>query len=512
MNRELTVTKLQENIYRIQEDSEYMNVDAYLVCGQEKAVMIDGLGIAEGLLTCAKELTDLPLSMIITHGHPDHAGKGTVEFLEAGLDVFMSHKDMETMKKFVPEMDLSKVKDIQGGYIFALGGKTLKCMDMPGHTQGSVMLYLEEDKLLFSGDAIGSGGFWMQLLGSSPLSVFMGELKKLEQLFDECPDIKIYPGHSWQITPYINNEDYLDKSYVDELIYLTKGLVDGTIKGNPKSIDMEGMEDIDICSVSGKHVTDYCFDAEHIYSKIVKVKQINDHIWLLNEQDESTGYLVVGEKKALMVDSMIGYENLKELTSQLTDLPVEVVNTHGHPDHIYGNAYFEKAYIHPADLELAKKYQAEGIYSEELKKRSLKPAEFVLVEEGDIFDLGGLTLEVFALKGHTPGGIVLLDRKDRILFVGDSILEQTWMQLPESLPMEQFVESLERIQTMRGEFDYLLSGHGRGLVDADFCEIHLKAVKEAAQGVNENDEPYTWFGGSCMAHPYGPDPRKIVYK
>ncbi|MBQ8597920.1 MAG: MBL fold metallo-hydrolase [Lachnospiraceae bacterium] len=267
MNNELKVTKLQENIYRIQEDSEYMNVDAYLVCGCEKAVMIDGLGIAEGLLACAKGLTDLPLSMVITHGHPDHAGRGMVEFLEAGLDVFMSYKDMEVVKSFLPELDLSEVKDICDGEVFELGGKTLKSIAMSGHTQGSLMVYLEEDKLLFSGDAIGSGGFWMQLPESSPLSIFREELKKLKQLFEACPDIKIYPGHSWQITPYIDNEDYLDKHYVNELITLTDGLVDGSIKGNPKRIEMEGMEEIDVCSVSGRHVTDYCYDREHIYSK-----------------------------------------------------------------------------------------------------------------------------------------------------------------------------------------------------------------------------------------------------
>ena len=132
--------------------------------------------------------------------------------------------------------------------------------------------------------------------------------------------------------------------------------------------------------------------------------------------------------------------------------------------------------------------------------------------EGQVFDLGGIELEVYELPGHTPGGITLLDRKDRILFPGDSILEQTWMQLPECLPMEQFLESLKRIQMLRSEFDYLLTGHGSELVDASFCEVHLKAVEEVCMGKKDNDVPYTWFGGTCMAHPYGKEPRRIVYK
>lgn len=270
MKEYLEVTKLRDGVYRIQEDSEYMNVDAYLVCGRDKAVMIDGLGIMDGLLSCVRELTDLPVSMVVTHGHPDHAGKGMIEFLEAGLEVFMSCKDMEMVKNFMPEVDLTGVKDLEGGQVFELGGRKLRCIAMPGHTGGSFVLYLEEDGLLFSGDAIGSGGFWMQLKESSPLAVFRQELKKLEMLFEENPAIKIYPGHSWQITPYIDGEDYLDKAYVDELISLTDGLIAGTVKGEKKSIEMEGMEEIDVCSVAGKHVTDYCYDAEHIYSKIVK--------------------------------------------------------------------------------------------------------------------------------------------------------------------------------------------------------------------------------------------------
>ena len=141
-----------------------------------------------------------------------------------------------------------------------------------------------------------------------------------------------------------------------------------------------------------------------------------------------------------------------------------------------------------------------------------QPAEFLTVTEGDVFDLGGLALEVYELPGHTPGGIVLLDRKDRILFSGDSILEQTWMQLPECLPMEQFLASLDKIQKMRGEFDYLLTGHNLELVNASFCEVHRKAVWEVCVGIKDKDEPYSYFGGTCMAHPYGKEPRRIVYQ
>ena len=87
--------------------------------------------------------------------------------------------------------------------------------------------------------------------------------------------------------------------------------------------------------------------------KRIKVKQINNHIWLLNDNDESTGYLVTGSERGLIIDTMTGYGNVRKVAEEITDFPLTVVNTHGHPDHIYGNVYFEKVYIHPADIPLS---------------------------------------------------------------------------------------------------------------------------------------------------------------
>ena len=118
--------------------------------------------------------------------------------------------------------------------------------------------------------------------------------------------------------------------------------------------------------------------------KRIKVKQINNHIWLLNDNDESTGYLVTGSERGLIIDTMTGY----------------------------GNVYFEKVYIHPADIPVAERFYQDPAFVAAIRQMNRKPAEFLTVTEGDVFDLGDLALEVYELPGHTPGGIVLLDRKD----------------------------------------------------------------------------------------------------
>ena len=245
----------------------------------------------------------------------------------------------------------------------------------------------------------------------------------------------------------------------------------------------------------------------------VKLHRINDHIWLMNDADEATGYIVAGKERALVIDSMNGFEDVKAIARTVTDLPLLVLNTHGHPDHIFGDVYFDQVYIHPADMELAGKYMQMPEFQKAVAERGVKIPDFLLVENGDVFELGGLELEVFHVPGHTPGGICLLDRKDRILFSGDSIIEQTWMQMEESLPMEVFRAALETLQPVRGEFDWILTGHTRKEPeDASLYEAHKQAVQEILDGNSESDTVYEWFGGTAMAHPYGKEPRRIVYK
>ena len=44
------------------------------------------------------------------------------------------------------------------------------------------------------------------------------------------------------------------------------------------------------------------------------------------------------------------------------------------------------------------------------------------LSEHQIFDLGGRSLEVLFTPGHTPGSVVFLDRKNKFLFAGDSVV------------------------------------------------------------------------------------------
>ena len=78
--------------------------------------------------------------------------------------------------------------------------------------------------------------------------------------------------------------------------------------------------------------------------------QLSDRIYLMSDQENATGYFVVGDDKVLVIDTMSGYDDINAVIKKITDLPVMVVNTHGHGDHVLGTVYFDEAFIHPEGI------------------------------------------------------------------------------------------------------------------------------------------------------------------
>ena len=239
---------------------------------------------------------------------------------------------------------------------------------------------------------------------------------------------------------------------------------------------------------------------------------VNDHIWLLDDHHEATCYVVAGNTQAMVIDTSIGFCNIREIAESLTSLPLVLVNTHGHIDHVGGNWGFEAAYMNLADLKVAEEDYGMPRLRETIRANGLVFPPFTHVEDGHIFDLGGLELQVFYLPGHTAGEIALLDRKDRILFSGDGIVEQLWLQLPESQPVKTQIEGMERLRRYRDSFDTILHGHSDVPMGAELFDTMLDALKDLEAGNTEHDVDYEWLGHVSKAHPFQPDGRKIVYK
>lgn len=241
------------------------------------------------------------------------------------------------------------------------------------------------------------------------------------------------------------------------------------------------------------------------------IREMEKGLYLLDDAGESTGYLLVGEKGAALIDTMNGLEDLKQIVDSLTDLPVTVINTHGHCDHIGGNIFFEEAWLHPADEKLA--YSHFAFMEEDFKKFGKTPCPFRMMALGQVFDLGGVTLEVVSLKGHTPGSVGLLCREKRLLFTGDGVNTHLWMQLADSTSIRELKETLEALQKNHGHaFDRILHGHARDYLPGSHLECLIAGCRELMESRREKDKEYVYFDGQAHAlqHPYGPDGTAVI--
>lgn len=261
----LTVTKLRNNIYKFNEDGPDMNVDAFLVIGKKKAVMIDGLMHAKGFLQEARKLTDLPLEMIVTHGHPDHAGNGTKEFIDAGCSVSIIKEDLALLSDFHLSYSEDAFCFIKDGDSFDLGDISLKVIALAGHTPGSCILYCPEENLLFSSDAFGSGDIWLWLPHSTTLSEFRKNLTPILEFIRNHHDMTIYPGHTHQIPDYRGDgEQHIDLAYVEDLMAITTDLIEGRKTGRPVKTPFASIKSTDVHITSGRIMYQYTYSSRKI--------------------------------------------------------------------------------------------------------------------------------------------------------------------------------------------------------------------------------------------------------
>ena len=232
------------------------------------------------------------------------------------------------------------------------------------------------------------------------------------------------------------------------------------------------------------------------------VKQLRPDIYLMDEGHAATGYIVVGDEKVCVIDTMNGYNDLKKVVREITDKPVIVINTHGHPDHIFGNIYFDEAYINPEDIDLAKSFYDTPEFAKACKEHGFSMPPFKDIKGGDVIDLGGKHLEAYALPGHTKGGLLLLLREDRILFTGDAINHHLWMMLDGCPKMEELVRALDNVMFLEDKADYILHGHAQDFDDISLMRCLRNGAEEICEGKTADDRPYEWFGGVGKQHEF----------
>lgn len=254
----LLTTKINNHIYKINEtDENGLNVDSYLVLGNDKAVVIDALQDNPDLYDEVIHLTDLPLTLLITHGHPDHAGKSCKKFVENNVPVYMHTNDNSVLDLYEKDDWKEKLLPLNDLDTFELGNRTLVTYTCFGHTPGSVVFFDKENEELFTGDAIGSGGLWMQLDHCLSLREYLTNIEHLYELVKECKNLKIYVGHSKQ------SADIPSSKYIEDLIEATKQIIEGELSSAVKQMHIDE-KDIPYCTVGYGEVWGYCYNPNNI--------------------------------------------------------------------------------------------------------------------------------------------------------------------------------------------------------------------------------------------------------
>ena len=236
------------------------------------------------------------------------------------------------------------------------------------------------------------------------------------------------------------------------------------------------------------------------------VIRINGLLGLTNEYF----YLVIGQKAAAYIDTGYGFGNLPAFARQFTDLPLIVLNTHGHLDHAGGDFQFPRVYAceedwemlrqsydeHAMNLKAEKALADAGIWTE--KDTVFAPPgavpELLPIRDGDLFDLGGVTLEAITMPGHSAGCVSFLYREARILFSGNNCGPQPLIMLPgrtegqgkySSCTLAVFSQSLHKLTAREHEFDRILNCHKAGELPLS-C---LRGVTDAVDGVLDGRYP-----------------------
>lgn len=242
-------------------------------------------------------------------------------------------------------------------------------------------------------------------------------------------------------------------------------------KRNMDPVDFSRFKDILIEDEEG--------DIRPMSEPYFKAKEIAPGTWQVLSDGDYT-YVLEGDDELVCIDSGLGAGNIRKFCQTLSDKPLyRLINTHGHLDHTLNNYLFDVVYM-----------------SEDTYRHRFEPfGEFVgmevpidypvsILKDGDIFNLKGRPLEVYAIDEHMKGSLQFLDRKNRILFCGDELNGNFF---DSRISLEHSFKNLQRWKSFRGDYDLLCAGNG--IHDASYVDKYYDIVKYLLDGHwNEGEE------------------------
>lgn len=222
--------------------------DMYLLIGNTDALLVDlsnrirwADNADESLRSIvAERIGDKPLTITFTHNHGDHTGMLPAYVNDPDVQFALPRKDFENLVGRFPGVRYEMYDD---GKKFDLGGLSLTAVEVPGHTAGSMVFFVDGRDILLSGDAIGSGhGVWL-----FDIQAFRNYVAGFNNLIDYITDpvnkinakaLKIYGGHYWQKDWFPElGDDVFGIRYIEDMEELIQQVIYGTAVTEPSNLD-----------------------------------------------------------------------------------------------------------------------------------------------------------------------------------------------------------------------------------------------------------------------------------
>lgn len=251
-----------------------------------------------------------------------------------------------------------------------------------------------------------------------------------------------------------------------------------------------------------------------------EVYRIRPNIFAIYEPyhwEESISYLVIGTKRSLLIDTGMGIGNIQEVIDNLIpSSSIQVINTHTHHDHVGDNWRFSgrifgvhsefgeenaKGSFEEAQNELKPGMIWEKYLPKDFNKKTYRIHPFQInnyVKEGDEIDLGeNQKLEIISTPGHAPDSISILDKKQRLLFIGDTFYQGPILLYRPETNLQDYLKSLEKLSKLTSKIDLILPGHNIPNVEPKLLNKATKAMQEVMNGKSlpkkTDDETYNEY-------------------
>ena len=420
-----------------------------------------------------------------THRHGDHTGKN------AQMDdrtVYYPELDWpeQAPPNYVPVREGGGSSTVGNGRAvgeFDLGGRTVRAVALYGHTPGSTGYLDVENRMLATGDAVGSAYVWAHF-DSATTSLYRDMLGRLREVLAPLEGIALLPAHFYQVQqfdrglPPVSGRP-LDAQYVTDMFDAASAALDGSVAAEPyRTLGREVVwigvrsarmtfsltnlypggplggdthDDSDayhLVSIPGAYRSSPDADATYAF-----LDNVRTGLHLIRDSADNSFYLLSGTERALLLGAGRGTRGLADHVRGLVpQLPLELLLTSDDAAQVGGLGQFAEHTVH---LPSSAVVDTSGL------------SAVNLLSDGDLIPLGldsagrSVELEVYSLPGHSASSTTVLDPVSRVLFAGDALGTQGPAGgLLLDAPLEEFAAALTAWRRKTdGRYDTVYTAH-----------------------------------------------------